>query len=78
MDQNCHANVFLLSCNIMDRFLSQLGIKKSQFQVTLGNIKRQKSKMMNGCILTPFPSVGSGCDDVHSFKAGRPVSHHRD
>ena len=33
MDQNCHANVFLLSCNIMDRFLSQLGIKKSQFQV---------------------------------------------
>ena len=33
MDQNCHANVFLLSCNIMDRFLSQLAIKKSQFQV---------------------------------------------
>ena len=33
MDQNCHANVFLLSCNIMDRFLSQLTIKKSQFQV---------------------------------------------
>ena len=47
MDQNCHANVFLLSCNIMDRFLSQLGIKKSQFQVTLGNIKSQKSEMIS-------------------------------
>ncbi len=33
LDQNCHADVFLLSCNIMDRFLSQLNIRKSQFQV---------------------------------------------
>ena len=33
MDQHFQANVFLLSCNILDRFLRQLGIKKSQFQV---------------------------------------------
>ena len=43
MDQNCHANVFLLSCNIMDRFLSQLGIKKSQFQVSE---KKREEKMI--------------------------------
>ena len=33
LDQNCHADVFLLSCNVMDRFLSQVNIKKNQFQV---------------------------------------------
>jgi len=52
MDQNCHANVFLLSCNIMDRFLSQLGIKKSQFQLVAAATMFIASKLADPCPIT--------------------------
>jgi len=52
MDQNCHANVFLLSCNIMDRFLSQLTIKKSQFQLVAAATMFIASKLADPCPIT--------------------------
>jgi len=52
MDQNCHANVFLLSCNIMDRFLSQLAIKKSQFQLVAAATMFIASKLADPCPIT--------------------------
>ena len=33
VDQRCHADVFLLAVNIMDRFLETLSLKKKQFQL---------------------------------------------
>lgn len=52
MDQNCQANTFLLSCNIMDRFLSQLNIKKSQFQLVAAATMFIASKLADACPIT--------------------------
>jgi len=51
-DQNCHADVFLLSCNIMDRFLSQVNIKKSQFQLVAAATLFIASKLVDPCPIT--------------------------
>jgi len=48
-DQNCHADVFLTSCNMMDRFLSQLCIKKSQFQLVAASTIFIASKLVDPC-----------------------------
>lgn len=53
-DQNCHADVFLTSCNMMDRFLSQLCIKKSQFQLVAASTIFIASKLVDPC---PVSSV---------------------
>jgi len=47
IDQHCHADVFLLSCNIMDRFLSQLNIKKNQFQLVASATMFIASKLVD-------------------------------
>ena len=52
LDQNCHADVFLLSCNIMDRFLSQLCIKKGQFQLVAAATIFIASKLVDPCPVT--------------------------
>lgn len=57
LDQNCHADVFLLSCNIMDRFLSQLNIRKSQFQLVAAASIFIASKLVDPCPI-------AGCDLV--------------
>jgi len=49
LDQKCHADVFLLSCNIMDRFLSQLNIKKGQFQLVAAATLFIASKLVDPC-----------------------------
>lgn len=49
LDQHFQANVFLLSCNILDRFLSQLGIKKSQFQLVAAATVFIASKLVEPC-----------------------------
>jgi len=49
LDQKCHPDVFLLSCNIMDRFLSQLNIKKSQFQLVAAASLFIASKLVDPC-----------------------------
>merc|ERR1719319_313441 len=48
-DRNCHADVFLTSCNMMDRFLSQLCIKKSQFQLVAASTIFIASKLVDPC-----------------------------
>jgi len=52
IDQKCHADVFLLSCNIMDRFLSQLNIKKGQFQLVASATMFIASKLVDPCPIT--------------------------
>jgi len=52
LDQQCHADVFLLSCNIMDRFLSQLNIKKGQFQLVAAATLFIASKLVDPCPIT--------------------------
>jgi cyclin D2 len=49
LDQNCHADVFLLSCNIMDRFLSIINIKKGQFQLVAASTLFIASKLVDPC-----------------------------
>lgn len=49
LDQQCHVDVFLLSCNIMDRFLSQLNIKKGQFQLVAAATIFIASKLVDPC-----------------------------
>jgi len=49
LDQRCHVDVFLLSCNIMDRFLSQIEIKKSQFQLVAAATMFISSKLVDPC-----------------------------
>jgi len=49
LDQKCHPDVFLLSCNIMDRFLSQLNIKKNQFQLVAAASLFIASKLVDPC-----------------------------
>jgi len=48
-DQNCHVDVFLLSCNIMDRFLSQVNISKRQFQLVAAATMFIASKLVEPC-----------------------------
>lgn len=48
-DQNCHVDVFLLSCNIMDRFLSQVNISKRQFQLVAAATIFIASKLVEPC-----------------------------
>jgi len=48
-DRNCHADVFLMSCNMMDRFLSQLSIKKGQFQLVAAATIFIASKLVDPC-----------------------------
>ncbi|XP_023334158.1 G1/S-specific cyclin-D2 [Eurytemora carolleeae] len=55
LDQNCHADVFLLSCNVMDRFLSQINIRKNQFQLVAAATIFISSKLVDPCPIT-------GCD----------------
>jgi len=52
LDQNCHADVFLLSCNVMDRFLSQLNIRKNQFQLVAASTIFIASKLVDPCPIT--------------------------
>lgn len=66
IDQNCHVNVFLLSCNIMDRFLSQLRIKKSQFQLVAAATVFIASKLADPCPVTGSELVRY-TDDTYSL-----------
>jgi len=65
-DQNCHANVFLLSTNIMDRFLSQLGIKKSQFQLVAAATVFIASKLVDPCPI-PGSDLVRYTDDTYTL-----------
>lgn len=53
-DQNCHVDVFLLSCNVMDRFLSQVNISKRQFQLVAAATIFIASKLVEPC---PVPGT---------------------
>merc|ERR1712158_227239 len=57
LDQNCHADVFLLSCNIMDRFLSQVNIRKNQFQLVAAATMFIASKLVDPCPITGLDLV---------------------
>jgi len=57
LDQNCHADVFLLSCNVMDRFLSQVNIKKNQFQLVAASTMFIASKLVDPCPITGLDLV---------------------
>jgi len=54
IDQGCHVDVFLISCNIMDRFLSQVNISKKQFQLVATATIFIASKLVE-----PFPINGT-------------------
>merc|ERR1712117_202836 len=51
-DQICHVDVFLLSCNIMDRFLSQVNISTRQFQLVAAASMFIASKLVEPCPIT--------------------------
>jgi len=48
-DQQCHVDVFLLACNIMDRFLSEVNISKRQFQLVAAATMFIASKLIEPC-----------------------------
>merc|ERR1712130_434758 len=51
-DQQCHQEVFFLSINYLDRFLSKVNIKKTQFQMIASICLLLASKMVSVCPLS--------------------------